>query len=140
MPKLWYIKLTHKLTKVISYRNSMWFYVFWFLKNGLKMMAPQLLKGLEDGSSLDEGLSSPCSPPNFETRCFFTSFTLFLTFPRLFSLDTKERKLKQKFHGMNSVQEKNQVKWSNHIPKNKKTHKEYNNFMRLLRKTSKKKL
>lgn len=94
MPKLWFMEHTHKLTKVISYRNSMWFYVFWFLKNGLKMMAQ--LKGLEDTSSLDEALSSPCSPPNFETRCFFTSFTLFLTFPRLLSLDTKETKLKQK--------------------------------------------
>lgn len=92
MPKLLCIKRTHKLTKVISYRNSMCFYVFWFLKNGLKMMAQ--LKGLEDSSS-PGGLSSPCAPPNFETRCFFTSFTLFLTFPRLFSLDTKETKLKQ---------------------------------------------
>lgn len=92
MPKLLCIKRTHKLTKVISYRNSMCFYVFWFLKNGLKMLAQ--LKGLEDSSS-PGGLSSPCAPPNFETRCFFTSFTLFLTFPRLFSLDTKQTKLKQ---------------------------------------------
>ncbi len=92
MPKLLCIKRTHKLTKVISYRNSMCFYVFWFLKNGLKMLAQ--LKGLEDSSS-PGGLSFPCAPPNFETRCFFTSFTLFLTFPRLFSLDTKETKLKQ---------------------------------------------
>jgi hypothetical protein len=59
-------------------------------------MMAQLLKGLEDSSSPEEGVSSPCAPPNFQKKRFFIFFTSFTSFPRLFSLDTKETKIKAK--------------------------------------------